>query len=737
MSDIEKKIAFKIQHQFPAIYRDEGSELVAFVEQYYKFVEQENNMGVYHNRRMFEHRDIATTLSEMIVFFQKKFCADLPLDDDTTVKFIVRNILSLYRRKGSESGIILFFRLFYAEDVEIYYPASNIFKPSDSSWKEGAFLQLFPNNAEFKSNETDAIYEYAALAGKNIIGSISEARAAVNKINIVMLNKTLTPIIYINDVKGTFEKFDNIIAKVNGEDISFGIVQGSASAIDIDETKPRTTDNELGDIFKFESLRGRGGKCIVTDLQDEFTGTISYTITDGGWGYTVANTELIVSDQVIILDNEDEDFVIEERLRDASGNEGIVTGQNKLAVGVYMNAGDEFDGTAISTLDRDTNVTFQPADFSVSEKNSSSPGDLFPKTGDDDDVKVGQLENVQNIGLIQDKIADFLGVSINSTNYNTVPPAVRAMSGTADPVTLATPLNQAFDLTPISVGTVKTFININPGSSYENDVFAIVRDQVFRNFERKNQILVLDVFDASFDVGDTITQPSTGVSGKIIATNTTGSYLEVLPYAYYGFTNADILHKGNTYELIVTETAYDSDIHGENGEITTLTEFSEGRISEVKIINSGIGYIDGETVDLIDDEGTVHATGKLSCLTQGITEGYFGNYNSHIQPSNKIRDNDFYQEYSYEIQGVIDPQEYEEVLKRTVHPAGTKSFNRFVYKQKIKAPTKSRFQLIRKDDYVPGGDPIVGPGQTPGEYVVSSDKTDITVDSTIITSDII
>lgn len=737
MSEIEKKIAFKIQHQFPAIYRDEGRELVAFVEEYYKFVENETNMGVYHNRRMFEHRDIATTMSDMIVFFQKKFCADLPLDDDGTVKFIVRNILSLYRRKGSESGIILFFRLFYAEDVEIYYPASDIFKPSDSSWKEGAFLQLFPNNAEFPSNETDAIYEYKDLAGKNILGSISEAKAAVNKINFVMLNKTLTPVIYINDVKGTFQKFDNVIAKVNGEDISFGVVQGSASEIKIDENKPRTTDNEIGDIFKFETKRGRGGKCIVTELQDEFTGTISYTIADGGWGYTVANTELLVSDQVIILDNEDEDFVIEERLRDASGNQGIVTGQSKVAVGVLMDSGDEFDGTDISTLDRDTNITLAAADFSVSEKNSSSPGALYPKTGDANDVKVGELENTQSIGLIGDKISDFLNVSINASNYNSAP-AIRPMSGTADPVNLTTALSAAFDLTPISIGTIKTFVNINPGSSYENDVFAIARDQKIRNFERKDQVLVLEVFDASFDVGDTITQTSSGTTGIILDTNTTNNYLLVRPYTYYGFDDGDITHEGNTYELTGVETYYEGKRdQGENAVIDTITEFSEGRISTVKIINSGIGYIDGEDVDILDDAGTIHASGTLSCLTQGITEGYFGNYNSHIQPSNKIRDNDFYQEYSYEIQGVIDPKEYEEVLKRTVHPAGTKSFNRFVYKQKVESPLKSRFQLVRKDDYVVGGDPIVGPGQTSNTYVVSSDKTDISVDSTIITSDII
>ena len=73
---VEKNIAFKIAQQFPAYYREQGSELVSMVEAYYKFVESEPNMGVYNTRRMFEYRDIGTTLAEMLIYFKKKYMAD-------------------------------------------------------------------------------------------------------------------------------------------------------------------------------------------------------------------------------------------------------------------------------------------------------------------------------------------------------------------------------------------------------------------------------------------------------------------------------------------------------------------------------------------------------------------------------------------------------------------------------------------------------------------------------------
>ena len=152
---VEKNIAFKIAQQFPAYYREEGHMLVDLVEQYYRFVESESNMGVYNSRRMFEYRDIGTTLAEMIVFYKKKYMADLPNLDEQNTRFVLKNILDLYRRKGSESSVKLFFRLFFAEDIQIRYPSKYMLKPSASVWQEGTYLQLFPNNNEFyNSDET-------------------------------------------------------------------------------------------------------------------------------------------------------------------------------------------------------------------------------------------------------------------------------------------------------------------------------------------------------------------------------------------------------------------------------------------------------------------------------------------------------------------------------------------------------------------------------------------------------
>ena len=205
-----ENISFLTEKHFPAVYREEGQELVALARDYYKWMESDTGQSVYNARKMFEYRDVASTLQTMLVFFQKKFLADLPYNE-STIAFVVRNILDLYRRKGTSDGIELFFRLFYNESVLVSYPAEQMLKVSDSSWNTGNYLQLYPNDNEFISSG-GTVYTYADLIARNITGSVSQAKAAVNAINRVIINGILTPVVYIDNVKGTFNQFDEIFS---------------------------------------------------------------------------------------------------------------------------------------------------------------------------------------------------------------------------------------------------------------------------------------------------------------------------------------------------------------------------------------------------------------------------------------------------------------------------------------------------------------------------------------------
>lgn len=745
MSDIEKKIAFKIPQQFPAIYREENAELVQLVQDYYEFLETTPNQGVYNSRRMFEYRDITTTLDSMIIFFQKKYLSDLPLLEDASVRIVVKKILDLYRRKGSESGIVLFFRMFYNEDVEINNPAQFVLKPSDSKWQTGTYLQMVPNSGVFYARDGVTYYQYSNLLSKNITGSTSGAKAAVDKINFILLNGTLTPILYLTNVKGMFAKYDNIMARIDGQDVSFGVLNGSASELHIDLDYGGTTGNAIGDKFKIQSKYGNGGEVIVTETEDKFTGIVDYTLTDGGFGYTIQNTRLEVSNQVLVLPNEDFNFTNLERLTDTGGNIGTVIGQNASAVGIKMDDGDEFNiSRPITTMDRTPNVAISGI-FTVSTKNSSSPGNLYPDTTLVTDVKVESLSNIETVNLITDLMTPFLSVPLNASNYND-PPATATMSGAADPVTLSTPLDQAFNLSPFQIGTIDAFENVNPGEDYTNDVFTLVRDPVMIAFDRYEQVLIMPVLSASFSVGDLIEQPSSGVSGVITGIDTDGSFIKVRPYAYYGFETSSITHKGSTYVVSASERDYTSETFGANADMRSKTQFATGRISAVKVSNSGFGYLDQETVFVVDDDGVKHARGTLKADTQGITAGFWGSETSQLNgfkdgkyydSRNKIHDSNLYQEFSYEILSTVDLSVYEETLKKNVHLAGTRLFGRFVYKKKAEVGLGHRFYASKKEDQLIGGPDIVGPNQPGVQIKYTSDRNTISVDTVNLKADVV
>jgi plastocyanin len=753
--EILKKVSFFIDAQFPALYKEYGPELVQLVKDYYTFLETDTNQSVYNIRRIFEYRDVSTTLSSMVIHWQRKYMADLPLKEDQVV-FVIKNIMDLYRAKGTEQGIKLFFRVFYQEDIGVYYPAQKMFKPSDSTWRTGTFLQMFPNDGEFLS-KTGVEYTYLDLLGRNIIGSTTGAKASVNKINFVLLNGILTPILYIDNLQGSFIKYDDVLCQIGGETVSFGKVNGSLNAMTMDTRwSGATTGNQVGDIYEVEGTYGYGGRAIVTGISDEITGFVEYEWVDGGFGYTVENTRLLVSDQVIILDgtSTSTEWEVGETIGDRFGNEGIVTGFNEVALGIKLNAGEEFDFDLTPELKRRSYGNTAIFYNDITNKNSSSPGILYPDGSPQiaDDQVIAVIDDVETVSLITDPIAPFVTVPINSANYNAVPPAGQPMSGTADPVTLATPLNLAFDLTPFDIGRIDIFRNVDPGVNYTNDVWAIAQDSQMKQFERKDQIIQLasPAAAGSFNIDEIITEANTGIRGVVRSSNTQVGSVTFTPYAYYGFSGTNNVVRPNqqVFNILGVERDYGSRNFGDNAEIDAEVQFATGKIDEVRIFNSGFGYVNGETAYLANNSIRV-AKGTITAETQGTTEGYWSNFSSHLNgyqvdsannyayfdSSMKLQDSDYYQEYSYEIRSMLGLETYEDFLKENMHTAGTKLFGRFYYQRQFvagpeKRGVKQRFLRIFNDN----GE-STSPLDIGNTSILTSDMSNIFVDSTPITSD--
>ena len=285
---LEKTISTFIEEQFPNIYKEEGPFFVEFLKQYYVWLETDPSSPVYNARRYVEDHDIDTTVDDFVVYFKEKYLKSIQLNTATNTKQLVKNSIDLYRSKGTENAIKLFFDLIFSAPAEVYYPGKDVFKLSDADW-------VIPQYIEVTSMPVNRL-----LVGRSVIGSDSGATAFIERLVRRKIKNSYIEVFYISAINGSF-KTGEIISLNTESDIAledFPVMIGSLNEV---EVLDGSTGFEVGDIVNLESKTGIQGKAVVSEL-NSVGGIVEFDLLDGGWGYT-SNTEMNVSEDVLQLTN--------------------------------------------------------------------------------------------------------------------------------------------------------------------------------------------------------------------------------------------------------------------------------------------------------------------------------------------------------------------------------------------------------------------------------------------------
>lgn len=206
-STLDKKISFFIKHQFPRYFREEGKNLVDFIETYYKFLE-ENGKALDYSRRIKEFRDAHLSEDKFFEFLKYEFMNSMPDGLVVDERLFINNILKFYKTKGSADSFRLMFRIMYDEDIEIYYPGDDILKPSDGRWDKRNYIPA-QTIVDFDDNDALGL----------IFGLESGASADVTLTARIQENYTDILKMYVENTKGTFkigEQFVNLANTVLG-----------------------------------------------------------------------------------------------------------------------------------------------------------------------------------------------------------------------------------------------------------------------------------------------------------------------------------------------------------------------------------------------------------------------------------------------------------------------------------------------------------------------------------------
>ena len=295
MHDLSKTISEYIEQQFPAVYREDGPNLVAFTKAYYEFMENTSESPITLSRSMFQNRDIDETLDSFLVHFKEKYLSEFPYAKAVDKRFAIKHIMDYYRSKGTPQATELLIRLLFNEEASVYYPGDDILRASDSKYKIPKYIEVTQSarSAGFVENQ--------------ITGSRSGATAFVEGLVKKRVQGRIIDILYLSDIKGSF-RTDELVSddglltnapKIIGSLSSMNIVNGGRN-------------NVIGDVFNVVDDTGRQGKVRVTGTEDA-TGRVDFEIVDGGTGYTLNDlddgdttddyTDVRVATAMIAVDN--------------------------------------------------------------------------------------------------------------------------------------------------------------------------------------------------------------------------------------------------------------------------------------------------------------------------------------------------------------------------------------------------------------------------------------------------
>lgn len=243
---------------------------------------------------------------------------------------------------------------------------------------------------------------------------------------------------------------------------------------------------------------------------------------------------------------------------------------------------------------------------------------------------------------------------------------------------------------PFTIGTISSLASVNPGLEYDASPFVKVHNRYTAGFERSDFLVNMRQRSGTYISGEMVfEQVGTDIFPKGIVIEDFGTTVLVKRIFFNTAFTTDSALIGSASASSGIVSSYgaidESPVMGDNADISSNVISADGIITEVDVIDSGWGYLDGNEVTLQNDTIPFVVDGLVISRTEGRGAGYWDSIESHLNSESKIQDSDYYQDYSYEIVSSVPFRRYETLLKGILHVAGSKMFGRFEKSTDIKA----------------------------------------------------
>lgn len=665
---MEKILSPLIASQFPAIYLEEGPNLVAFIQSYYEWMEQQGNVG-YMIRSIQEYRDIDSTLQQFLTYFQNDYLGGLPAAILSDKTLLIKHIKEFYLAKGSFRATQLLFRMVFNEEVDINKPGDFVLRASDGDWTVPQYIEV-----------SDSPY-LQQLVGTKVYGTTTSSTAIVEQYVVKNINNKVINVLMLSSLNGNFAYGEIILSNnISGMiPAQAPIIFGSLSSISIIQGG---ANYKVGDILNVQGTGfGAQARVISTEAQN---GLVAFNLLNGGYGYSMdatvqvaggygqgadfsvgalvdqqtftINTDIISNYINTQLDIPSYGYILYYTGLSGGFTNGETVTQTANVVGLDVNY---ISGAPIVVGETFSNSTLGISGLTV----SCSNGSYIVVTGNNS--MLGKVDPIPHTGITL-LASNNSVVSINCT----IPKYTVTGNGTVTASNSSSVsinnsngqfINEAI-VTGSTSGAIATVINADRQTNWQ---FPSVNIPNITNMD----VEIQNVLTYNTKVIGTISyinniNPGSGYSGNPVVT----------------ITEPEII------QLQIPDN--NGGVWGSDAIVTAIANSTSGIVTNLQVVDAGFGYEPDEILTLSSNNTTV-VSGIASVALNGVSAGYWKDNRGFLSDRNYLQDSDYYQAYSYELVASRMLSTYQQLVQDFVHPCGMKLFGKYSLKDNELASTST------------------------------------------------
>jgi len=699
---IEKYISNFVESQFPLFYQEEGPNFILFVKAYYEWLETSGN-PIYEARSLQDYRDIDNTLEEFLEHFQKKYLYGIPFSIISNKRFLLKNILDVYRSKGTIQCYKLLFKLIYNQDVEIYLPGTDILKASDGSWQEPLYLELSDNG------------NLNSFVGKTIIGTVSGTTAVVESYSIEQFNLNKLNILYISNVLpkgGDFNIGETIVIAgqqsntaatasaptILGSLDSIQIINGGQNFIIGDQIKIAGKDPSSGQSIAY----GVDGVVKVSGTS-KGANSLTFNILSGGGGF-LSNAHIFIYNGSTDTSGKGAYFTINPVI--SSQN----TTYNTDLICDYM-----FKTLDATAYNFPTNATSNSANLSSTISSALNfVSNNFGSIGSFDIVRTGNgyslpanvfVRSVQYSARAIANNSGGLGNVVYSTTSNTVTGTgtiFTSIFANGDVIHLRSngaitdgSADQVQIIKQVVSDTSITLYGAPSSNSTSNSEYraapSIIQSQ-FSYYETQARATAGSLNGLNDNITSTVSSGN-GIIGTTKIVNSGKGYIDkqqITAYLYSGVSGVNIISGGIGYsngEPLVFSggdpgTRASGYVNTDSyGTITSVTfPFKGSGYSSIPNVRVQTANGAGAKLTAVLTEFNIQRQVTGTIIKRGIGKGrgYWTTTRGFLNSDKYVQDSYYYQDYSYELKVASILDKYKNILYNTFHSSGSELFGKYL-----------------------------------------------------------